>query len=86
MALASTLVFAGTDTTSLALCRICHLLANDPAAQDRLRAELTAHPIENLDYNDLMALPFLDAVCKETMRLHPPATFRNRRYVAILIR
>ncbi|KAG6813896.1 hypothetical protein H0H92_005745 [Tricholoma furcatifolium] len=71
----STFAFAATDTTSNALSRILHLLALHPEAQERLRAEVTeARKAHNGDvpYDELVALPFMDAVCRETLRLHAP--------------
>lgn len=67
----STLLFAAMDTTSSALARILHLLAQHPKAQERLRKEVTdARQDEgDLTYDDLVALPFLDAVIRETLRL-----------------
>ncbi|GJE97228.1 cytochrome P450 [Phanerochaete sordida] len=75
----TTFTFAGTDTTSNALARILHLLCLHPAAQETLRAELraarAAHGAEDLAYDALAALPYLDAVCRETLRLYPPVAF-----------
>ncbi|GLB42388.1 putative cytochrome P450 family protein [Lyophyllum shimeji] len=72
----SSLTFAATDTTSNALSRILYLLSIHPEAQDRLRAEVTAclktHGSENIPYDELVALPFMDAICRETLRLYPP--------------
>lgn len=66
------LIFAGHDTTSVALCRILHVLSLHPESQERLRLELMNARAERRDisYDDLMALPYLDAVCKETLRLY----------------
>ncbi|KAG6887811.1 hypothetical protein C0995_012548 [Termitomyces sp. Mi166 len=65
--------FAATDTTSNALSRILHLLALHPEVQERLRAEVTearkAHDGGDVPYDDLVLLPFMDAVCRETLRL-----------------
>ncbi|KAH6912733.1 cytochrome P450 [Coprinopsis sp. MPI-PUGE-AT-0042] len=71
----STLVFAATDTTSSALSRTLHLLCSNPVAQERLRAEILEAQErvgEELDYDTLSTLPYLDAVCRETLRLYPP--------------
>ncbi|KAH6912732.1 cytochrome P450 [Coprinopsis sp. MPI-PUGE-AT-0042] len=71
----STLVFAATDTTSSALSRILHLLCLNPSVQERLRAEILEAQErvgEELDYDTLSTLPYLDAVCRETLRLYPP--------------
>ena len=66
----STLVFAATDTTSGALTQILQLLAQNPEVQDKLREEISA-ATENgeIPYDDIVSLPFLDAVCRETLRL-----------------
>lgn len=36
-----------------------------------------------LPYDTLIGLPFLDAVVRETLRLHPPTNMMNRVYVPI---
>ncbi|KAF8504447.1 cytochrome P450 [Russula emetica] len=63
-----TLIFAGHDTTSVALSRIIH--------PGKLRLELMDTRVERRDisYDDLMKLPYLDAVCKETLRLPRKST------------
>src|SRR5258705_10833202 len=63
--------FAATDTTSSALSRILWLLAQRQDVQDKLRLEIREAPKGqgNLEYDALMNLPYLDAVCKETLRL-----------------
>lgn len=47
-------------------------LAQDKCIQERLREELCNVPTENPTMDELNALPFLDAVVRETLRLHPP--------------
>ncbi|KAI0367225.1 cytochrome P450 [Pilatotrama ljubarskyi] len=65
----STLLFAATDTTSNALARALHVLCEHPVAQSKLRQEiLAARDGSDLTYDALHALPYLDAVCKETLR------------------
>ncbi|KAF8264769.1 cytochrome P450 [Lactarius quietus] len=65
------LVFTATDTTSSALSRILHLLALHPDVQDKLRKELkdACEGNEELPYDRLISLPFLEAVCCETLRV-----------------
>ena len=59
------------DTTSNALARTLHLLAEHQDAQDKMRAELfEASGTEDIPYDQLVALPYLDAVCRETLRLY----------------
>ena len=66
-----TFVLAGTDTTSSALARVLHLLAQHQDVQERLRQEITeARSGQDLSYDDLVNLPYLDAVCRETFRLY----------------
>ncbi|KAJ7438810.1 cytochrome P450 [Mycena galericulata] len=60
----SMILFAATDTTSSSLNRMFHL--------EKLRAEILAAPV-NLDHDTVVALPYLDAVVREILRLHPPA-------------
>ncbi|KAA1467366.1 cytochrome P450 [Dentipellis sp. KUC8613] len=77
------IAFAAMDTVSSALCRILQNLALHPSAQDRLRSELKEAINANgdFDYDDLHALPYLDAICRETLRLFPPVPmfFRTTR-------
>ncbi|KAJ8473556.1 hypothetical protein ONZ51_g7793 [Trametes cubensis] len=78
----STLTFAAMDTTSNALSLTLWRLAQNPAAQDKVRQEIVeaqeASVGGDIGHDDLVALPYLDAVCRETLRLHVPAPFRFR--------
>ncbi|KAI0760700.1 cytochrome P450 [Fomes fomentarius] len=75
----STFVFGAMDTTSNALSITFHLLAENPEVQGKLRAEiLDASKEAFLDYDTLVSLPYLDAVCRETLRLHSPVTTTYR--------
>ena len=69
----SSLTFAATDTTSGALSRVFHLLALHKDVQAKVRKEIldakTANGGEDLDYDTLVSLPYLDAICRETLRL-----------------
>ena len=60
------------DTTSNALSRILHLLALNQDVQDKLRNELAQATEEvggDLLYEQLSHLPYMDAICRETLRL-----------------
>ena len=65
------LIFAGTETTSSALSRILQLLSLRPDVQDKLRDELkgACEDGDELNYDKLVSLPYLEAVCRETLRL-----------------
>lgn len=65
MRLDSTLIFAAMDTTSNAMSRIIHVLAENQDAQDRLREELVNARKKDSEDGDLD----YDAVCRETLRL-----------------
>lgn len=68
------LLFAASDSTSVALSRAFEQLARCPDVQDRLRKEIVeaTSDHEALSYNELNELKFLHAVAKETLRLYPP--------------
>nr|BAK09502.1 cytochrome P450 [Postia placenta] len=71
----STLVFAAVDTTSNTVARILHILSERPHVQDKLRQEILAAGAHNkFSYDELNKLPFLNAVCRETLRLYPIGT------------
>ncbi|KAK7039115.1 hypothetical protein VNI00_010300 [Paramarasmius palmivorus] len=56
-----------------ALSSTLRLLALYPDIQNRLREEINeAFKDGDASYETLVSLPFLDAVCRETLRLHPP--------------
>ena len=68
----STLLFAGSDTTSSAMAWCLHHLSLDPRIQKRLKEELQSlHCIEDMSSVD--KLPYMDAVVQETLRFYPPA-------------
>lgn len=66
-----TLLFAGHETTATALAWALCWLHREPATLARLRAELDALGPDP-DPEALAALPYLDGVCQETLRLCPP--------------
>ena len=77
----TTILLAGHETTSTALTWILHLLSTRPAVQDRLRtearqafADARAKGQEYPTADELLALPYLDAVCREGLRLIPPVS------------
>ncbi|KAI0720735.1 cytochrome P450 [Cerioporus squamosus] len=83
----SSILFAAMDTTANAMSRILHLLAQHPDVQEKLRREVVeARACGDMDYDKLHAQPYLDAVCRETLRLYAPApqTFRGAMKDAVL--
>ena len=74
------------DTTSNALSRTLHLLALHPDVQEKLRAEvLQAQGGDRSDipYDDIVKLPYLDAICRETLRLYAPVILSAPRTYVI---
>ena len=66
------MTFAAMDTTSNALSSILHILSIHPEVQEKLRKEIREARKEyggDLDYDRLTSLPYLEAVCRETLRL-----------------
>ncbi|KAF8751189.1 cytochrome P450 [Rhizoctonia solani] len=77
----NTFVFAGHETTSTAVAHILDILAQKPRVQVKLREEIKEYFEKNSNdshYDDLLELPYLDGVVRETLRLHGPAPFLNR--------
>lgn len=73
-----TILLAGHDPTTAAVAWALYWVHRDDAVLERLRAELDAGPPEP---ERAAALPYLDAVCQETLRLYPivPAVERIAR-------
>lgn len=61
------------DTTANVLSRTLQLLATHPEVQEKLRQEifdaLEKNGGQDFSYDELISLPLLDAVCRETLRL-----------------
>jgi cytochrome P450 family 110 len=65
-----TLLFAGHETTGIALAWAIYWLHQHPPALERLRADIDALG-DDPEPDAIAKLPYLDAVCNETLRLHP---------------
>ncbi|KAL1473595.1 hypothetical protein MTO96_021891 [Rhipicephalus appendiculatus] len=65
---------AGYETTSNTLTLVSHMLINYPDVQEKVRQELLAAlgPDEEISYNTIQKLTYLNCVIQETMRLTPP--------------
>ncbi|AXC48560.1 cytochrome P450 [Paracoccus suum] len=74
-----TFIVAGHETTALTLAWSLWLTAFDPAVQARAAAEAqTALGPRAATAADLPALPYIQAIVQEALRLYPPAAFLSR--------
>jgi cytochrome P450 len=64
-----TLLVAGQDPTATAMAWAFHWLLATPGILERLRAELAA--VDEGAVEPLLALPYLEAVCREALRITP---------------
>ncbi|KAI9354611.1 cytochrome P450, partial [Zopfochytrium polystomum] len=80
-------IFAGRDSTGLALSWAFLMLERYPAVRARLVEEVDAATAglaagETLSYDALRGLPYANAVMCETMRLYPPVAVNVKEAVA----
>lgn len=73
MSTALLMLSAGYDTTGLTMSYILYELAVNQECQEALYDEIKDHSdgSDELSYETIQALPYLDAVVHETMRMHP---------------
>lgn len=72
---------AGFDTSSSLMCFMAHELAANPDIQERLRREIDEYYEKNNDeitYDTVSEMKYLDMVVSETLRKYPTAPFTNR--------
>ncbi|KIL86254.1 pisatin demethylase [Fusarium avenaceum] len=63
---------AGSDTTANALSSILYFLYTNPHTLSRLRGELDTHvKVNPISFEQSQSMPYLQAVIKEALRLHP---------------
>ncbi|KAI1785120.1 cytochrome P450 [Ganoderma leucocontextum] len=72
-----TFLVAGNETTSTSTTWCLYALCKHPEMQQRLREELLAVPTDVPTMEDLNALPYLDLIVRETLRLHSPVTLTS---------
>ncbi|KAH9821277.1 cytochrome P450 monooxygenase [Melampsora americana] len=75
----TTFLFAGHETAATTLAWLFWTLAKNPSVQEKLRQELQEagtwnNDEEDISFDRLNSLPFLEAVCREILRIHPPAS------------
>lgn len=79
------------DTTSNALARILSLLAEHQDVQQKLREEIVharddgSGRLRDLTYDEVMELPYMDAICRETLRRYATLVIRATVFTQCLL-
>jgi len=73
-----TFFVAGHETTSTAVTWALFAMTQASEVQTKLREELLSVDTDTPSMDELMSLPYLDAVLRETLRVHPPVPFTTR--------
>ncbi len=66
-----TLMFAGHETTATAMAWALYWIHRQPPVRQKLLTELKS--VDLSDSTSILKLPYLSAVCNETLRIHPVA-------------
>lgn len=77
-----TFIVAGHDTTAMALAWSLYELAKHPVVRQTLNEELAT--ISHDDLGSIRSLPYLNAVIKEVLRLHPPIAIGIRKTLTVI--
>ena len=77
-----TFLQAGSDTVSIAIRTIVYYLAKNPPMQQKLQAEIDAAKLTYpVTWKAAQHLTYLDAVIRESLRIHPPTGVPLERVV-----
>ena len=80
-----TFLQAGSDTVSIAIRTIVYYLAKNPPMQQKLQAEIDAAKLTYpVTWKAAQHLTYLDAVIRESLRIHPPTGVPLERVVHIV--
>ncbi|KAF9561005.1 cytochrome P450 [Agrocybe pediades] len=71
-------IMSGSETTAQTMSHALWELARNPAVQAKLRKEIMSFHL-GLSYDDMQRrTPYLDAVCREVLRLYPAGPYMER--------
>ncbi|MEG4291928.1 cytochrome P450 [Microcoleus sp. C2C3] len=70
-----TILFGGHETTATALAWALYWIHYIPEVRQKLLQELNSIDVENCDPAEISKLPYLNAVCCETLRIYPVLFF-----------
>ncbi|KAI5465273.1 cytochrome P450 [Mariannaea sp. PMI_226] len=75
-------LLAGADTTAITIRAIFWYALHNPEAYKKLEQEVLSADLANVaSYSSARALPYLEAVVREAMRMHPGVCMLLERYV-----
>ena len=74
-------VGAGAGTTALSLSAALYYLLRNPACLEKLRREAAGRPSGRITFKQAQEMPYLQAVIKEALRLHPATGLPLERVV-----
>ena len=78
-----TILLAGSDTVSITLRSVIYYLSKNPHMQTKLQQEIDAADLPYpIPFNKAQTLPYLDAVIREALRIHPPTSILLERIVS----
>ncbi|KZL74867.1 cytochrome p450 oxidoreductase [Colletotrichum incanum] len=86
IAITTTNVIAGSDTTAVSLSSVIYHLSKFPEKKKKLEDEINSAQVEGrasspITYAEAVKLPYLSAVINEAMRMHPATGFILERVV-----
>jgi cytochrome P450 len=76
-----TILFGGHETTATALAWALYWIHYIPEVRQKLLQELNSIDVKNCDPAEISKLPYLNAVCCETLRIYPVLFFTFPRLV-----
>lgn len=81
-------IFAGSDTTGITLSAVIYYLIKNPSKMAKLREELSQKEAQGalsdpITFQQTQDMPYLQAVIKETLRIHPAVAFVLARKVPL---
>ncbi|KAF9773967.1 hypothetical protein IL306_008104 [Fusarium sp. DS 682] len=77
-------ILAGADTTAITLRAVFGFLLDTPHAMEKLENDILAGGFgddQAVPYSSARSLPYLDAVIRESLRMHPSVAMPLERYV-----
>lgn len=86
LACCSANMFSGSDTTAITLCAILYYMLQNPSTMQRLREEIADFSgrgllSDKITFSQSLQMPYVQAVIKEALRVHPPLGLPIERWV-----